>query len=206
METNPERDALFAEIKKELCAGAIRFLEFLARDHPGETLYSFMFMLSPVDNFALAVAGSIEALDRTAEQYAESGYQVSVGEPIEVLRESLKWLYVEDFWFGQDGDFCDEAGKLFETAIEKEFIKRGDGQAPGLCVAALKEMDAAGNFGSGAARAQIVLGLSYGMADGEDFLKWADELNPPQVVARLKQEIEAGRAANLLLESPWKDQ
>ena len=201
-----ENEQWFEAIKLELCAGAKKFLAAQASEAPGEHVYGFMFMLSPGGDYVLAIAGTEDLLARTAQEYCGNGYQAKSGDTATLLRQGLKWLSLEDFWYGQSGDSCDEAAQLLEDALEKELIKPGDGQAEHVCIKALLALDAEGVFGHGADREKIVLSLSHGMMSAEDILRWAGECNPPEVTARLKAEIEAGAAANENLESPWKDQ
>lgn len=56
-----------------------------------------------------------------------------------------------------------------------------DGTTEVICVEALRQLDRDGAFGIGEIRQQITLGFTYG-EDPEDFVKFAAQLNSPDIV------------------------
>lgn len=83
-----------------------------------------------------------------------------------------------------------------------------DGTLLHLCQATLKKMDFVGIFTGvftgRVKREQLVLGIymnSKYMTE-EKFVSWAEPINPPSVIERLRREIEEGRAAGQIILPP----
>lgn len=66
-----------------------------------------------------------------------------------------------------------------------------------LCLDVLRELDAAGVFGTGKVREQIPIGICDVGGDNteEDFLAWAEAVNPPSVMEKLRRELQAADEA-----------
>jgi hypothetical protein len=90
---------------------------------------------------------------------------------------------------GPDTAF-DAVNKLLARAEREGLYEMYGGVLEGLCIDVLKELDAAGTFGTGAAREQVVLGVCYIGGDNseKEFLGWGKQVNPPKVFKRLKAE------------------
>lgn len=190
-----EDDPLLTEIKQTLAANARELLKAVAAEAPGEHIYAIVF------NDGSAAAATEEALARTAVEYRESGYEAKSGDTDKLLRALLRWDCLTAFAYDSNLEGALAFAQKIRAAAENstELLDWAGAEI-------LKEMDAAGEFGTGEAREKIVLGITRGTMSVDDFVKNAEPLNPPAVIERLKAEIESGKAANTAFDNPWKDQ
>jgi hypothetical protein len=195
------REELFASIREALAAGVRDFLTEFRAAWPGETMYGFLFELPCEGTHAHAAAATEEGLIRVADRYASRGYRAKTGDTPTVLRTWLRWAGPEDGWYqGNDTNAFLRASQLLDDAFAAGFMKSFDGQLNDLALAALRDLDALGEFGSGADRERVVLGMCYigGDNSDEEFLGWAKRVNPPAVMKRLRRELtESGAAGEL---------
>jgi hypothetical protein len=174
------------DIRAALRAAAETFLRGVEKQHPGETLYGFLFEISSVGFSANGAAATEEGLARYAEAYAQEN-----GGTADRLRAEFRWGSTEDAWYQQPDAAFAAVNKLLARAEREELYEEYGGALEGLCLDVLKDLDAAGTFGTGAARDRIVLGVCYTGGDNseEEFLGWAKQVNPPKVFKRLKAEF-----------------
>lgn len=200
------KEELFARIRVALVAGVREFLTALGQAQPGETMYGFLFELAPEGTHAEAAAATEEGLLRVVERYVELGYMASEGETATVLRAWLRWAGPEDGWFqGNDNQCFEAANALLDIAIASGFLTPFDDELAGLAIGALRELDAEGCFGTLTEREQVAIGLCYTGGDNtdEEFLDWAEQVNPPSTMARLRREIIRSCAAEERSISPF---
>jgi hypothetical protein len=172
-------------IRKALRTAAEKFLRAVAKEHPGETLYGFLFEISCEGFSAHGAAATEEGLRRYAE-----GYAVKHGGDADQLRSEFRWGSTEDAWYQQPDTAFTVVNKLLDRAEGQELYGVYGGVLEGLCIDVLKELDAAGMFGTGVARERVVLGVCYIGGDNseKEFLGWAKQVNPPRVYKRLRTE------------------
>lgn len=173
----------------DICAAlrtaAETFLRAVSKEHPGETLYGFLFEISCEGFSAHGAAATEEGLRRYAEEYAAED-----GGDADQLQAEFRWGSTEDAWYQQPDAAFDAVNRLLARAEREGLNEMCGGVLEGLCIDVLKELDAAGTFGTGAARERVILGVCYIGGDNspEEFLGWAKQVNPPRVFKRLRAE------------------
>jgi hypothetical protein len=177
-------------IRTALRAAADDFLRRVAEAHPGETMYGFLFEISCTQFGAHGAVGTEEGLTRFAEQWVRSEHADENTDTVEKARAYFRWGSTEDAWYQQPDDAFRGVGQLLDQAQEAGLYEEYGDALEKLCVAVLKEMDAAGRFGVGADRERVALGLCYIGGDNseKEFLGWAGQVNPPKVFKRLRRE------------------
>src|SRR5207249_3020467 len=127
---------------------------------------------------------------RTAEKYATKyRYRARSGETLPVLRTLLRWGSPEDGWYARyDARFFDEANRLLREAREQGALEMLDHPLNNVCLEALRELDDAGVFGTGDERDEVLIGICYTGGDNseQEFFGWAEKVNPPQVIERVR--------------------
>jgi hypothetical protein len=199
------KEKVFARIQDALATGAQAFLGNFRSTLPGETMYSFLFELPCEGTHAHAAVATEEGLIRVAEKYAGWGYRAKDGDTAVALRTWLRWAGPEDGWFqGGDMDCFVTVSDAVDEAVAAGHMEPFDGQLNTLALAALRAMDARGVFGVGIERDMVVLGMCYigGDNSDEEFLGWAEEVNPPAVMSRLRREIKESRATDERIARP----
>src|SRR5262249_6592101 len=113
------------------------------------------------------------------------------GGKLDKVKADFRWGSPEDAWYQQPDAAFDKVNKLLNQAEEQELYEVYGDTLEGLCIDVLREMDAAGVFGTGPDRERVVLGLCYIGGDNSEreFLGWAKQVNPPKVYKRLRQEL-----------------
>jgi hypothetical protein len=194
----------FAPLRTAIVAGCHEFLTALANDWTGEKLYGFLLEAAPEGDNVQAVAGTEEGLTRIAEHYATNlGYRARKGKTLPLLRTLLRWGSPRDGWYVRfDAIFFDEANRLLQEACEQGAIEPFDGKLNGLCLEALRELDDAGVFGTGEERDRVLIGICYVGGDNseQEFFGWAEKVNPPPVIERVRSEREQGFKASRRVE------
>jgi hypothetical protein len=175
-------------IRTALRAAAEDFLQRVEKAHPGETMYGFLFEISCTQFGAHGAVGTEEGLTRYAEKWASGKYADEDTDTVEKARAYFRWGGPEDAWYQQPDEAFHAVNELLRRAEEEELYEEYGDALEKLCVEVLKEMDAAGRFGTGEGRA--VLGLCYIGGDNSEreFLGWARQVNPPKLYKRLRQE------------------
>jgi uncharacterized protein DUF4303 len=172
-------------IRAALRAAAEKFLRGVAKEHPGETLYGFLFEISCEGFSAHGAAATEEGLSRYAEEWV-----AKTGGKVARLKAEFRWGSTEDGWYQQPDAAFNAVNRLLARAEREELYEMYGGVLEGLCIDVLKELDAAGTFGTGADRERLVLGICYIGGDNseKEFLGWAKQVNPPKVFKRLRAE------------------
>lgn len=199
------KNELFGRILEALASGVHEFLAEFRAAWPGETMYSLLFELPCEGTHAHAAVATEEGLARIAEKYASKGYRISDGETLTALRIWLRWAGPEDGWFQGNETHCfDRVSNLLDEAFAAKYMEMFDGQLNDLALATLRDLDVRGVFGSTAERERIVLGMCYigGDNSDEEFLEWAERVNPPAVIERLRREMDESRAMAERIPSP----
>jgi hypothetical protein len=200
-----DRDGALAAICRELAAAARDLLAARGQGPDAGRLYGLLFVVSPQGTYALVAAGTEEGLASTASGYEAKGYRATDGgDAGQLLRAGLRWAGPDDGWLGQDGPWCDAANGLIAEARDRGHLGDDDGVLEGICLQALADLDVSGAFGGEEERAKVVLGLSYGSQSEQEFLAWADRVNPPPVRERLRAELAAADAAWGRIASPGR--
>ncbi|HET6248550.1 MAG TPA: DUF4303 domain-containing protein [Tepidisphaeraceae bacterium] len=200
---------LFRRIREELKRTVRSLLDQLGRDHPNDRVYAVLFEVDVSRTYAIRIAGSEESLTRLAEKYAAKGYRAERGDSLKSLRALLRWDAPGDdkhgwYWGDQQDDA--EVTRLINQAVEAGLIQEyGAGQPlETLCIAALRELDSEGAFGSGHERERVLIGTcccEVGFGEAQDVEELAT-LNPPATIRRLRRELRAAKAADRTLTRP----
>jgi len=188
-----EHDQAFSAIREAIAVGARNFLAAFNQDWTGETIYSVLLEAVWEGTCVEAVAGTEEGLLRIAQYYAaREGKQDE--ESLNRQCIELRWGSPEDGWYANyDAGFFGRANQLLSEVHEAGLMELGDQQLQQLCLEVLRELDADGVFGIGEARERIMIGVCDVGGDHaeEDFLRWAEAINPPVVMQRLRRELQA---------------
>lgn len=188
MARSQKRPVTLNAIRIELRTAVEKFLCELMNKHSGETLYGFLLEVSCEGFSAHGAAATEEGLTRYAEKWvAEEGGKLNR------WKAEFRWGSPEDAWYQQPDAAFNKVNQLLRKAEQQELYERYDGTLNELCIDVLKEMDAAGVFGTGPDRERLIVGLCYIGGDNseEEFLGWAKQVNPPKVYKRLRQELQA---------------
>lgn len=164
-------------------------------EHFSDEMYAFALVAPPQGDYVFCAIATEQTLDHVAQQYAAAGYMAISEDTYTLLRQELRWSNPDDGWyrysFPEDGAFLNELAQAFAS----RHIELFDGTMEAVCIAVLKQLDLQGVFGVNKAREAIVISFTYG-EDPSDFVRFAEELNPPSVIKRLKIEIAKGNAAS----------
>jgi hypothetical protein len=183
-----DEGALLDAIRSGLEAAARDFLGAVRREHPGLRLRAFLFEVveRPAGLFAAAVtdAGLI-----SSRQWAE-GYPVEAGDPIALLLEcvrrggGVRW---------EESPAFEGVDELLRRARELGLLAPGDGTSTRVCHDALRRLDAAGEFGVGEPRDDVILGTCRltEFDARREFLAGAKLLNPPRAIQRLRRALQS---------------
>jgi hypothetical protein len=187
-----EREQMFSAIRDAIAIGVKNFLIAFRQDWTHETMYGFLLEAAWEGTSVEAVAATEEGLLRIAKYYAaDEGKEDE--ESMNHQRIQLRWGSPEDGWYpSYDADFFTRANQLLTQAHETGLMQLGNQQLQQLCLKVLKELDSAGVFANPETRQNIVIGVCDVGGDNteEDFLKWAEVVNPPVVIERLRRELQ----------------
>jgi hypothetical protein len=178
----------------------------MAKDWRDETIYGILLEAAVEGDNVYAVAGTEEGLSRVAQKYEEKhGYRAQNGDTHTFLRKMLRWGSPEDGWYARyDAPFFNRANKLLTRAREAGLIKMFDGTLNELCLKALRELTRAGVFGKPKFKKRPIIGICYVGGDNseKEFLGWAERVNSPSTLARLRAEMAEGDAASKQVTRP----
>ncbi|MEJ1935634.1 DUF4303 domain-containing protein [Nostoc sp. NIES-2111] len=187
-----EREQAFSAIRDAIATGIKSFLAAFKHDWVNETMYGFLLEASWEGTSVDAVAATEEGLLRIAKSYAADDAKEDE-QSINHQRIQLRWVSPEDGWYANyDANFFTRANQLLVQAHETGLMELGDQQLQQLCLEVLRELDSAGVFASAETRQNIVIGVCDVGGDNteEDFLQWAEAVNPPVVMERLRRELQ----------------
>jgi hypothetical protein len=193
MSSVSEKERAFLAIREAIVTGAKVFLSAFKRDWAEEEMFGFLLVAIWEGYCVQAVAGTEEGLLRSVYEYAEHKGKRDDNEYIQAERIKSRWDGYEDGWYENLNDeFFGQANQLISEAHESGLMEMGDQQLQQICIEALKALDSAHVFGVGEAREKITIGVSDVGGDHaqEDFLSWAEPVNPPIVVERLRSELQ----------------
>lgn len=198
-ESRIRQEEILSAIRDAIAVGARDFLAVCSQAWAGETVYGFLLEAAWEGTTVESAVGTEEGLLRIAQYYAlREGKEDE--ESVNRHRTKLRWASPEDGWYVSQGKrFFDKANQLLAEAHEADLIKLGDQQLQGLCLDALRSLDADGVFGKGQSREKLTIGICDVGGDHSetDFLQWAEAVNSPVVLARLKHELQEAHAACL---------
>lgn len=191
------QDQTFLAIRNAIGKGIMDFLAAFYHDWVGETTYSFLLEVPWEGTSIDAVAGTEEGLLRITRNYAASeGKQDE--ESFNRLKTQLRWGSPEDGWYeNYSAGFFEKANQLISEVHQAGLLEEGDQRLQQLCLEVLRELDTTQVFGAGEERERIMIGVCDVGGDHaeEDFLSWAEAVNPPIVIERLRQELQESHAA-----------
>ncbi len=187
-----EKEQAFSVIREAIVVAAKDFLSTFKQDWAGEEMFGFLLVAVWEGYSVEAVAGTEEGLLRVVN---ESGILAGRDDEESIRTECLKykWSGYEDAWYENfDADFFSQANQLISDAHESGLMEMGDQQLQQICIEVLRELDSAEVFGVGAVREKITIGVSDVGGDHaeEDFLSWAEPVNPPIVMERLRRDLK----------------
>ncbi len=189
-----KQDQHVVKIQDAISQGIKSFLVAFSNDWQDESVYGFLLEISCEGTCLEGVAATEEGLTRIAKQYSES---ISSESLINEWRIELRWGSPEDGWYtNYEGGCFDNANQLLMNAHEAGLIELYDGQLNRLVLGVLQNLDVQGLFGQGEARYQKAIGICYMGGDNSEgeFLDWLKEVNSPDVVERVRREMEEGAA------------
>ena len=167
---------------------------FLQAAHTGARFYSFGFYTAALAEYLMVTASTEEGLSQVTAEYVQRGG----GDPA-LRRASLRWspcdspLHLEGEGLLPRSTLLREAGPdPYEDSPEADETVSLVYEA---AVEGLAALDREGEFGSGEARAQIVVGIWCGDQSNEERVEFARTLNPPAVVDRFARVLEEGETA-----------
>lgn len=194
---NKEREQALSAIRDAIATGIKNFLAAFRHEWANETMYGFLLEAAWEGTSVEAVAATEEGLFRIAKYYAADEGEEDE-ESINHQRIQLRWSSPEDGWYASyDADFFTRANQLLSQAHETGLMQLGDQQLQQLCLEVLQQLDSVGVFASAETRQNILIGVCDVGGDNteEDFLKWAEVVNPPVVIERLRRELQKANEA-----------
>ena len=194
---------LFRRLREELKRAVRVLLEEQLRGRTGERLYAVLFDVDVSETYAAPIAASEESLTRYAETYVAKGYRAKSGDSLTTLRATNRWDAPGDNmigWHTTDETEAKAVAQIIGQAVKAGLIEEYDKSQPlrRLCVEALRELDSEGTFGRGAERGDVLIGTScvdVGFADAEEDIEELASLNPPETIARLRNELAVAAVA-----------
>jgi hypothetical protein len=188
MSSLSEKERDFAAIREEIVTGSKEFLSAFKRDWAGEVMFGFMLVADCEGYSVEAVVGTEEGLLRVVHEYGKRDDEYIQAECIK-----FRWGGYEDGWYENfDAALFSEANQLISEAHNSGLMELGDQQLQQICIESLRELDSDHVFGVGEAREKITIGISAVGGDHaeEDFLSWAEPVNPPVVIERLRRDLQ----------------
>lgn len=200
MTTETQPTVTIERIRAALRTAAETQLREISGIQPRETVYGFLFECTE-DGFAvLGATGTQEQLTRYALEQLERLKPLETLDPVAAVRSAFRWGSPEDGWYREAWPF-DEVNDLLREAERTQLYQAFDGTLAQLCVEVLQAMDRDAVFGIGERRERVVIGVCVTGGDTSDpeFMTWAEQVNPPAVMERLRAEVDqTHRDRNLL--------
>jgi hypothetical protein len=188
-----EKERAFLAIREAIVSGAKSFLSVFKRDWAGEEMFGFLLVADWEGNCVEAVAGTEKGILRVVHEYGEREGKLVDDEYTQAECIKFRWSGYEDGWYeNYDPVIFSTANQLISEAHESGLMEIGDQQLQQICIEALKALDSDRVFGVGEAREKITIGVSDVGGDHaqEDFLSWAEPVNPPIVMERLRRDLQ----------------
>jgi hypothetical protein len=194
-----EKEQAFSAIREAIIVSAKEFLSVFKQDWAGEEMFGFLLVAVWEGYCVEAVAGTEEGLLRVVNEYRGRAGKSADEEYIRAECVKFRWGGYEDGWYQNfDAKFFSKANQLISQAHDSGLIEMGDQQVQKICVEVLGELDSAHVFGIGDTREKITIGVSDVGGDHteEDFLSWAEPVNPPTVMERLRRDLQEASKLN----------
>jgi hypothetical protein len=190
-----EQPVTLDSIRTALRSSAEKYLRLVAKAHPGETHYAFLFEISCEGFSAHGAVATEEQMARYAENQLAKFRPIKSPDPLATVRSCFRWAGPEDGWYQQPDSAFDTVNDLLGRAERERLYKLYDGTLNSVCLEVLRDMDQAGLFGAGEQRERVVIGICYigGSNSDEEFLGWAKQVNTPSVIKRFRQELKRCR-------------
>ena len=186
----------FTLLKQALYKHGIAAIQSIREARPKDTFYSFAFYTSGGFDYAFITASSYEGLDEAVKACLNE--QPDSKESPDKLRCSLKWSPCnspihESYSLANDAldELMKEVSEIYQN-IEEDALDDFFQGVLDTFIAALRQLDSEGRFGSPIEREGIVVNLLMGDQSDEERVHFAFELNPPDIVSRFSQEITSG--------------
>jgi hypothetical protein len=198
---------IFHELLVEATRAAFRRLQ---RELPEEAFYVYALQASADHSNVCIYADTEEQLSRlTSIQQRKHATSWYAGLDLEALRRALRYgpnaylcpSIVSGYFADLNAIIAERAQILFDAqkALEAELPEEEAYErfAPhrrafvSVCVNTLKQLEAEGLFGRGAARHQVLVSFLSGEIYHEAYLQYGLDLNPPQVIERFLDEMVA---------------
>jgi hypothetical protein len=188
-------------IRAALRTAAETQLREISRIHPRETLYAFLFECTEAGFAILGAIGTQEQLTRYSLEQLEKLKPLETLDPVATVRSAFRWGSPEDGWYREAWPF-DEVNDLLREAERTQLYETFDDTLTRLCIETLRAMDRDAAFGTGTRRQRVVIGVRVTGGDSLDpeFMTWAEQVNPPAVVERLRAEVNQTHHDTNLLE------
>lgn len=182
------------ELVRRLKAVFLHGWKKVFEEAPNEQVYAAGFYTTEMAESAYPFVMGEVGLGRTAERYVREGTYTP-----EKAADELRWSTGDAYWdFSLMADRFDDRPDVHELAARacaREVRFRLDA----MCQA-LRELDAEGLFGEGAAREAVTVYIEGGDVDREWLLTWAKKLNPKPVFQRFAKLGTADEAVGTFSE------
>ncbi len=173
-----------------LVAGARKAFEQLRAAHPGEQFYCYALYTTPEYRSISPLVLGARGLRRVATDYDP--------DDVEGQMDELRWspadspyMTMGEEHFGEVEAILSVLPNIYELPSQ-EFSDRVT-RVHACCVRALEDLDAAGMFGSGAARDAVVLNIFQGDQSSRSRVDNARRLNPAKACERIAEDLPVTR-------------
>ena len=186
-----------------LARAATSVLQRFAGSRTAETMYAFTFVASPEGTYVCCAIATDRTLEVVAQQYVNLRYTAQFGETLSLLKRWLRWSNPDEGWHYYDFPNNEPILIELQQAFNSDDIERFDSITERVCTRAIQQLEQQSAFGTTDVLDRPVLSFTYG-EDPQDFIRYAQLLNPPHVLARLSAEFEEGLSAEKHTLSPYR--
>ncbi len=158
--------------------------------YPDETFYAYALYTTPEYQFISPLVCGEQGLRKVAERYDANN--------VDGEMESLRWSPADSPYLGEGEEHFAEVAAFMSALPHIYELPKGDfgarvAQVKTCCFAALKQLDADGFFGEGAARDAVTVNVLQGDQSNRSRLDNARILNPDGPWERLAHDMEVTR-------------
>lgn len=180
----------FQELQQKIVAAGKKAFPAIRAQHPDEQFYFFGLYTSGSYSYVTPTCSTYQGLKEVVEAYQTEAYFAAM--PKDELVKSLKWspcdspLHTEgeDYFEELDAELLfidEELDRLYSGKPDEKEVDAFVHQIENCLIQAMKELDAAGVFGTPEERAQVTLGIMMGDQSTEDRIRFVKALNPPDL-------------------------
>lgn len=204
--SEPEADKIsmqkvdLTQLEEDLYRLGLAGFRRIREAHPKDNFYCFAFYTNGEFNYVALTASSYEGLDKVAQDYKKKPPYMAM--PIEDLRLDLKWSPCDSPLHGAAVDVLTaldpsmqavaaELDRRFDLNDKDESFEDFVSQIEVCFANALKRIDKEGIYGRGDERKKVVINLLMGDQSDEVRIGFAGQVNPPESVKMLKQDLHA---------------